>query len=551
MYGPRLDRNLGVCPECGDHGPLTAPQRIAHLLDPGSVRELPAVADDHDPLAFHDTVPYAERLDRARRATGLAEAVVCVRGTVAGHPVVAAVMDFRFLGGSLGSAVGELITRAAETALQERTPLLLVTASGGARMQEGALSLMQMAKTSQALGLLDEAGVLTISLVTDPTYGGVAASFATLCDVVVAEPGARLGFAGPRVVEQTLRSPLPPGFQSAEFLLEHGLIDLVRPRAELRPTLGRLLAAGGRAGGPPPPGDGGLVRDPGLLPDMDPWTQVRRARDLRRPTTLDYARRVLRDFEELHGDRIGGDCPAIVGGVGRLRGRPVMLIGHQKGHDGAELNARNFGMASPHGYRKAARLMRLAAKLGLPVVTLVDTPGAHPGLEAERHGQAMAIAANLRLMASLPVPVLTLIIGEGGSGGALALGVADEVLICADAVYSVISPEGCASILWRDAADAPRAAAALRLHSRELLRLGVVDAVLPEPEGGMGADHAAAAQLVERALAERLGDLVRRPAERLVRERRARFRRFGSGPPPDARPADGDRSSLEHVPLRH
>jgi acetyl-CoA carboxylase carboxyl transferase beta subunit/acetyl-CoA carboxylase carboxyl transferase alpha subunit len=528
VYTRRLIRAAHVCPECGRHQPIGAPERLRLLLDPGSVTPLDLPVRDADPLAFVDTKPYPQRIREARARTGLAEAVVCARGTIDGNPVVVAAMDFRFLGGSLGGAVGELITVAAETALADRTPLLIITASGGARMQEGVISLMQMAKTSQALGQLDEAGVLTISLVTDPTFGGVAASFATLCDVIVAEPGARLGFAGPRVIEQTIRQALPAGFQTAEFLLKQGFIDVIRPRTALRPTLARLLAAAGARDA----ANGSavvdpVVRDPGLLPERDPWDVVRLARRIDRPTTMDYLGLMLEEFEELHGDRLSGDCPAIVAGIGRMAGGPVVVVGHQKGHTAAELSARNFGMATPAGYRKAARLLRLAAKLGLPVVTLIDTPGAYPGIEAEERGQAVAIAENLRLLAGLPVPVVAVVTGEGGSGGALALAVADEVLICANGVYSVISPEGCAAILWKDPAAAPAAATALRVDARSLLQLGVVDGVVPEPEGGAGADPPRAATLLRQALLVRLGALAAREPVDLVTGRRARFRRPG------------------------
>ncbi|MEU9016667.1 acetyl-CoA carboxylase, carboxyltransferase subunit beta [Actinomadura sp. NPDC048394] len=533
-YGRTLERNLRVCPECGRHQPLTAPERLAMLLDDGSAVAFEPELADADPLGFTDTLPYGERRAAARAKTGLAEAVLCATGTLGGRPVVAAVMDFRFMGGSLGGGVGELITQAGELALRERCPLLIVSASGGARMQEGALSLMQMAKTSQMLGRLDEAGLLTVSLVTDPTFGGVAASFATLADVVVAEPGARLGFAGPRVIEQTIRRPLPAGFQTAEFLLERGLIDLICPRAELRATLARLVEMGRPASGPVPrPGRAGapaLVTDPGELPERDPWETVRRARDLDRPSTLDYARLAFDDFLELHGDRLAKDCPAIVGGPALLGGTPVMLVGTQKGHTVGELTARGFGMASPAGYRKAARLMRLAGKLGLPVVTLIDTPGAHPGLEAEENGQAFAIAENLRLMAGLPVPSVAVVTGEGGSGGALALAVADRVLMHADAVYSVISPEGCAAILWNDAAAAPRAAAALGVDSARLLRLGVVDAVIPEPGPGAPDDALATAGRLRDALLAVLADLTRTPAAERGARRYDRFRAFGANP---------------------
>jgi acetyl-CoA carboxylase carboxyl transferase subunit beta len=536
-FGPRMARAAYVCPGCGRHERLAATDRVQQLFDEDSVTALDFVASATDPLGWVDSKPYPVRLAEARDRTGLAEAVLCVRAAIDGHPIVAAVMDFAFMGGSLGSAVGELVTLTAETALAERTPLLLVTASGGARMQEGALSLMQMAKTSQALAALDEAGILTISLITDPTFGGVAASFATLSDVLVAEPGARLGFAGPRIIEQVIRQTLPTGFQTAEFLYERGFVDVIRSRAELRPTLARLLAAGGAspvgrgaaAAVAEVNGDAPIITDPAVLPTRAPWEAVRGARALERPTALEYIGMFVDGFEELHGDRLSGDCRAIVAGLGRFEGRPVAVIGHQKAHTPADLMARNYGMATPSGYRKSARVLRLAAKLGIPVLTLIDTPGAYPGLEAEEEGQAIAIAENLRLLAGLPVPVLSVIIGEGGSGGALALAFADEVLISASGVYSVISPEGCASILWKDPSQAPRAAAALRMDARSLLELGIVDGVVPEPAGGAGADPAAAAELLRRALAARLPRLAGRDPRALVRERRARFRAFGAG----------------------
>ncbi|MFI6886142.1 acetyl-CoA carboxylase carboxyltransferase subunit alpha [Streptosporangium canum] len=527
-YGRRFERDLRVCPGCGAHSRLTAWQRIGQLLDAGSVRQLeqPVVAED--PLGFVDSRPYPERLRQAREQTGTEEAVICVTGTLMGHPVVAAVMDFRFLGGSLGVGVGEAIAVAAETALRARSPLIIVTASGGARMQEGAFSLMQMVKTSQALAELDEAGIFTISIISDPTYGGVAASFATLGDVILAEPGARIGFAGPRVIEQTIQADLPKGFQTAEFLLARGLVDAVVPRSALRPTIACLLDAQAPAQPSTATGAGeGLVRDPGDLPEREPEQVVEAARHQQRPTALDYMNQLLDNFQELRGDRMSGDCPAIVGGLGRFDGRPVIVLGHQKGRDTTERVQRNFGMALPEGYRKAARLMRLAVKLGLPIVTLVDTPGAHPGIGAEERGQAWAIAENIRLMSGLPVPIVAVITGEGGSGGALALAVADRVLACSGAMYSVISPEGCAAILWKDRSAAPMAAAALQLGARDLLRHEIVDAVVPEPEGGAHRDPVAAAELLRAALSETLREVVVISPDDLVAQRRRRFRRYG------------------------
>ncbi|MEU4781170.1 acetyl-CoA carboxylase carboxyltransferase subunit alpha [Micromonospora sp. NPDC023633] len=541
LYRKRLRRNLDVCPECGAHARVDAPERLLQLVDPGSFTALPERPAEVDPIGFVDLLPYPHRLTAARAGTGLAEAVVCGTATVGQHPCALAVMDFRFLGGSLGCVVGELITLAAERALADGVPLVLVTASGGARMQEGALSLMQMATVSQAIAALREAGLLTVSVLTDPTYGGVAASFATNTDVVLAESGARMGFAGPRVIRQVTGRDLPEGFQTADFLLRHGQVDMVVPRHALRGRLVALLAAA-RAGRRPASRPGVPRQEPSPLvarpaggaatttaaPGGDAWETVRLARHPGRPTTLDYLETAFDGFVELHGDRLGADCPAVVGGLARLDGRPVMVIGHQKGHTTAELVGRNFGMASPAGHRKALRLVRLAARLGLPVVTLVDTPGADPGVRAEEQGQAAAIAENILALTVLPTPVVAVITGEGGSGGALALAVADRVLMLEHAVYSVISPEGCAAILWPDRGAAPQAARALRLTGPDLCRLGIVDDLVPEPAPAAHHDPQAAARALREAVLAHLLPLLDVPPATLVRRRRQRFRRFGA-----------------------
>ncbi len=535
IYRKRFERALRVCPGCGRHERMPAPDRIRHLLDPGPVpienREPPT-----DPLGFTDGRSYGDRLEEAREHSGLPEAIVCVRGAIEGNPLVAAVMDFRFLGGSLGCGVGERIAAAAAAAITGKLPMLFVTASGGARMQEGTLALMQLAKASAAMADLDEAGCPTICLVTDPTYGGVAASFATQADIIIAEPGAHLGFAGPRVIEQITRQGLPDGFQTAEHLLARGMIDAVQPRSVLRHLLARLLATlAGRPdpGAPPPertgPGAASLIRSAERLPDRDPWDVVQAARHRDRPTALEYVGHLVEDFHELHGDRVGGDCKAVIAGLGRGPAGTVALIGHQKGHTTRELMARNFGMPTPAGYRKASRVMRLAAKLGVPVIALIDTPGAHPGPEAEDDGQAWAIAAALRLMCELTVAVVAVIIGEGGSGGALAFAVADRVLMLENSTYSVISPEGCAAILWKDSAAAPRSARALRGDARTQLGLGVVDAVVREPEGGAHRDPEAATGLLRDAVLQTLAEISALDPRTRITRRRERFRRLGMG----------------------
>jgi len=536
LYLKRLEHNLKVCPECRYHFRLPAADRLAQLLDDGVLHELGQDVMPFDALSFVDSRSYADRLEQAQRKTGRRDAASYGRGTIGGLPVVIAVMDFAFMGGSMGGAVGEIITRSAEEALQTRTPLVIITASGGARMQEGCVSLMQLAKTSQALGRLKEAGVLSICVLTDPTFGGVTASYATLGDVLIAEAGALVGFAGPQIIEQTIRQRLPKGFQTAEFLLGHGMIDLVAQRENLRQTLTKMLRL--HAEGPAAPLPAGraaaLITDPGQIARRPAWEVVKLARNIGRPTTLDYAGLIFDDFVELQGDRLYAESSSIVGGPASLAGHPVMLIGHQKGHSTSELVARNFGMPEPEGYRKALRLMRHAGRLGMPVITLVDTPGAFPGLGAEERGQAVAIAESIMEMARLTVPIVTVVTGEGGSGGALALAVGDRVLMLQNAYYSVISPEGCSVILWSNAASAPRAAEALRVRAPDLLELRIVDGVVPEPEGGAHTDQVTTAANLKEALVTTLNELMPIDPQTLLAARYQRFRCFGT---PAAHPA--------------
>ncbi|MEV4113900.1 acetyl-CoA carboxylase carboxyl transferase subunit alpha [Nonomuraea sp. NPDC049695] len=570
VYLPRLERAGQVCPECGHHRRLSAKERIGLLLDEGSFTPARQVRSA-DSLGFIDTRPYQERLAEARERTGLADAVLHGRGRIGGHPVVVAVMDFAFMGGSMGSAVGEAVTRAAEEALASRTPLVLVTASGGARMQEGSLSLMQMGKTAQALRALSGAGVLSVCVLTDPTFGGVTASFATLADVLIGEQGALIGFAGPRVIAAATRERLPEGFQTAAFLHERGMLDRVESRAAIRPLLARLLALGSppsaapplaheqaaairareqgvpvpvreraaavpaREQGVPVPAREGAVPisssghgSEAVVVARPARETMRTARDIARPTALDVIWRICDDFVELHGDRAHGDDPAVVGGPASIDGVRVMVIGHQKGHSTQELVEHNFGMAHPEGYRKALRLMRLAERLGLPIVTLVDTQGAAPGVGAEERGQAWAIAETIAGMAELSVPVVATIMGEGGSGGALALAMADTVLMMENSFYSVISPESCSTILMGDPSHAEAMAEALRITPPELLRIGVVDGVVEEPDGGAQAAPADAAAELKRSLLRELGRLAGLGPDELLRRRAARFRRMGT-----------------------
>ncbi|MBB3677223.1 acetyl-CoA carboxylase carboxyltransferase subunit alpha/beta [Modestobacter versicolor] len=528
LYRKRLERDLHVCPECDEHLRLDARTRIDQLTDPGSFTETVAPCRDSDPLAFTDLRPYADRVRDAARRSGESEAVVAGTASIGGFPVVLAVMDFGFLGGSMGVEVGRRVGGAAALALAQGLPLVTVCASGGARMQEGVFSLFQMARVSEAFGRLREAGLLSVCVLTDPTYGGVSASFATLGSVLVAERGAHVGFAGPRVVQETIRAELPRDFQTAEFLLAHGLVDRVETRAELRPLLVRLLALHDRTRVPDVRARAAEAgtddADPtGWLGDDDPWDVVQRARVVDRPTTLDYLHTAFDDFVELHGDRACADDPAVVGGIAAIGGHRVVVVGQEKGHSVRERVAHHFGMPHPEGYRKALRLLGHAEAHGMPVVTLVDTPGAHPGPEAEEHGQSHAIAEIIMRSSRLRVPVVAVVTGEGGSGGALALCTSDRLLVLENAYLSVISPEGCAAILWRTAGAAPTAARAMRLGAGHLYRSGIATSVVPEPPGGAHTDPAAAARHLRAALLRELDELAGCDVETLLAARSRRL----------------------------
>ena len=520
-----LEERRYICAGCGRYLAMPSPARIAGLADPGTFREVDRNLISVDPLQFMDRKPYRERLAEARRQTGLREAVTTGLCRIDGRRVVLAVFDFEFLGGTMGSVVGEKVANAFELATRRRIPLITVAASGGARMQEGMLSLMQMAKVAAAAARHDREGLPFISILTDPTFGGVTASFALLGDVIISEPRAQIGFVGPRVIEQTTGTALPPDSHRAETVLRAGMIDLIVPRERLRETVAYLVGHLSRE--KKPRGRGSAIPPAPRPGELAAWEQVRLARHRARPQTRDYIAAMTTRFVELHGDRQGGDDPAIVGGLAELDGETVVIVGHQRPQAPGDVDPPSPAMAYPEGYRKARRLMALGAKFQLSVVTLIDTRGANPGYESEQRGISQALAQNLATMSCLPTPIVSAITGEGGSGGALALGVADRVLMLEHAIYSVISPEGAAAILYRDAKQAEALSAALKLTAHDLQRLGVIDEVVPEPAGGAHLDPLRAAALLKRHLAAALRDLRRVPIHRLLARRYAKYRHIG------------------------
>ena len=565
LFNKQLDKALRVCTTCGHHFRLSAAARLEQLLDPGTWAERDAGLQSVDRLGFVDQKPYPDRLIAAQTATGMRDAAVWGTAALGGTPVAICVMDFGFMGGSMGAVVGEKVARAAEYALESRTPLIVVSASGGARMQEGTLALMQLVKTLAAIERLSLGGVPFLSVLSDPTTGGVFASFAAVGDVNIAEPNALIGFAGSRVAAGTIAQELPVGFQRSEFLFRHGFIDRVVARPELRDELAAILGSlpvrsTDPAGAPPAiegetagfrpfsflsslaervgeragAGDDDAAPDesPDGSPDGDPrdavWARVQLARNLRRPRTLEFVEAMTDGFVELHGDRLHGDDAAMVAGLARLDGRCVVVIGQQKGADTDENIRRNFGMPHPEGYRKAMRVMELAERFGLPVITFVDVPGAHPGPESEERGIAEAIARSIGLMSRLRTPIVTVITGEGGSGGALAIAVGDVIIALENAVYSVISPEGCASILWRTADEASTAALAMKMTASDQQGLGVIDIVVPEPGEGAHSDPAETARRLKAIVIDRLAALDGMTIDDLLESRYRRYRALGS-----------------------
>ncbi len=565
---------LRVCTSCGYHAPLTAAQRIEQLADRGSFHE----ADRHlwsgNPLHFSDGVSsYEKQVAEAQAETQLLDAVVTGRARVLSAQVVLVVFDFRFLGGSMGSVVGEKVARAFDIARRERLPAIVICSSGGARIQEGMIALFQMAKTALAAARLRELGVPLLTVLADPTMGGVLASFAGLGDVILAEPQARVAFVGPRVhttharlstpglavharlstpglaVHARLSTPglaeaigdsAPPG--TAEFAFQHGLIDAVVGRDRLRPVLGYLAGAlrSREVGAPrkhdnPEPQSHGKAR-------RDVWETVELARHVDRPSGRALAHAVFSDIFELHGDRQGDDDDSIVAAIGRLGLRPVVVVAQDR-------HAPGLGRTRAGGYRKALRAFTLAEHFRLPLITLVDTPGASTDAIAEAAGITGAIAESLARLARLRTPVINVVVGEGGSGGALALSVGDRLLMQENAIFSVIGPEAASAILYHDAEHAHELATRLKLTAVDLVELRLVDRILPEQPAGHEAPELMATVL-RQALQDEVGRLAGSSVSQLLKRREAKFRhvhelrgrlrllmRYPPGPPHNARAA--------------
>ncbi len=519
-----LDENYCICPKCGNYLRYHARKRINNLVDKDTFKEWKWTNSDSNP--FNDE-KYKSDIVSARLKHNLEESIVCGEALIGGKKTYIGVMDSRFMMASMGHVVGERVAELFKKAIRNKMPVILFCCSGGARMQEGIISLMQMEKTAAMVKKHDEAGLLYVSVLTNPTMGGVTASFATLADIILAEKGAMIGFAGARVIEQNTGEKLPDGFQTAEFQMAHGFVDKVVKREEERDLLAYLLKVHDLKKHRVNKKHYGLIQtnlETIMNRDIDAWEKVKLARCNDRPTSMDYINKLFPDFLELRGDRTETDDHAVIAGIAMCNGCPVTVIGHQKGKASIQdALYRNFGMPSPSGYRKALRLAKQAEKFGRPVIFFVDSIGAACGKEAEEKGQGLAIANLLYEMSALKTPILSVIVGEGGSGGALAFAVGNRVLMLENSIYSVITPEGYASIIWKDSQKAPEAVKKMKLTSDELYKLSIIDGIIEEKSPVTHDNMEEVCAQLNEYLIKFIDVYTRKSKKRLVKERYQRF----------------------------
>jgi acetyl-CoA carboxylase carboxyl transferase subunit beta len=528
VYYKDYKDNKYICPRCGRAFIMSPKQRFDLLFDDNSWERLnpPTISDD--PLNFEDRVSYKARLDDARSETGTYDAITTADGTIGGVPSTICVLNGYFMMGSMGRAAGDAIVAAMEHAIAEKRPFIMVTSSGGARMQENILSLMQMARTTVAVNKLHANKIPYIVLLTDPTFGGVTASFAMLGDIHIAEQGARIGFAGRRVIEQNIREKLPSNFQTADYLYEHGMVDMVVARGELHNKLADILQVLTKQSREPKqivattPAHNASKKIRGMG-ENEAYDKVLLARNENRPHFLDYINGIVDCWTYLAGDRLYAEDAAMGSGIGFWRGIPAVIIGQEQGRTIETRQKHRFGMANPDGYRKAIRMMRLAEKFELPLISLFDTAGAFAGREGEERGQSQAVASSISTGLSIATPYVAVNVGQGGSGGAIAIGTGDRVLMMENAIYSVIAPESCASILWRDNKYRATAAAAMKLTARDMANLNVIDEIIPEPAGGAHTDWQTTMELLANAVAKQITELQQIPASELPAQRADKF----------------------------
>jgi acetyl-CoA carboxylase carboxyl transferase subunit beta len=507
-----------VCHSCEYHFHLSAVERVALLCDPGTFHEDDRGVTSIDPLSFVGRRPYREQVIEAQRRTGLTESALTGTARIFDVDVVMAVLEYSFLGGSIGIVSGERIARAFERATSRKWPLVSVISTSGARVAEGLLALMQSPRILAAAGRHRAEGLAHICVLTDPATGAAYASLASLADVVFAEPNALVGYAGTRMLRESFGTNLPEGAHTAESHLARGLVDAVVPRPNLREAVGQLLDL--------------LQNDYQVTArrarpahkmrhtDRPAWQLVQLSRHEERPTAPELMARMVTGFVELRGDRMGEDDQSIVAGIASLGGEAVVVVGQNRAH--------GKGLIRAAGFRKAARAIRLADRFDLPIVTLLDSAGPEATLENEEAGLAQAIGDCTAALVGARVPTVAVITGEGASEAASAMGAADRVLMLDNAIYDVVSPEAAARLVLQEAGRADEIAERMRITSHDCLRLGIIDATVSEPAEGAHTNPEETAQLIARAVLQRLAELRRKRPKARLEERYHRYRQIGA-----------------------
>ena len=514
-----------VCPYCRFHYTVTARERIELLADKGTFKETSKYVSSVEPLSFSRRARYRKFLAQDQKRTGLTEAAVTGKCRIGDVEVMLIVLDFGFMGGTMGSVVGEKVAMAFENAARRGLPAIAVVSGGGVRIQEGVLSLMQMAKTVTAANRLRDEEVPFIVVLANPSTGQAYASFANLADIILAEPGSLIGLSPLRTLREVSKMPLPLDAHTAEAHVGHGLLDNVVDRENLQPRVASLLQILTAQ-------KHGKSNHKSLLKvelescaEVEPWEAVTAARNSERPQASAYFRSMLDPFIELRGDRLNSDDRSVIAGLGFMDGQAVAVIGQQR----RPLVEGERYHVFPDGLRKAQRVIDLASRFKLPLVTLIDTQGADPGLEAEEQGIGNAIAKTLSSMLTVPTPVVSVVIGEGGSEGALALGLSDRILMQQYAVYSPMSVNHTLGAAHHDYMLDREAAEALMLTAHDCLELGIADEVVPEPEGGAHVDPHEASTTLRTAILTNIAQLSKMSQSKLLKKRYRKFRRMGEG----------------------
>ena len=512
-----------VCPFCRFHYSVTARERIEQMADPGTFKETHKYLSSVAPLSFSPRGRYQKLKSQDQNRTGLTEAAVTGRCRIEDTEVVLIVLDFGFMGGTMGSVVGEKVATALESAARHALPAVAVVSGGGMRAQEGVLSLMQMAKTVTAANRLRDAEAPFVVVLANPSTGQAYASFANLADIILAEPKSLIGLSPLRTLQEFSKMPLPLDAHTAEAHVSHGLLDNVVDREALQARVAQLLKIFRAEKQGKTNGKELSKTETDECPSVEPWEALAVARHSERPAALTYFRSLLDPFIELRGDRLNSDDRSIICGVGFLCSQPVAVIGQQR----RPLVEGERYHVYPDGLRKAQRVIRLASRFKLPLITLIDTQGADPGLEAEEQGIGNAIARTLSEMLDVPTPIVSVVIGEGGSEGALALGLADRILMQQYAIYSPISLNHSLGHEYHDYMLDREAAEALMLTAHDCLDLGVADEIVAEPEGGSHNDPRGAGAALQTAILKQINQLSKMSTGKLLKKRYQKFRRMG------------------------